>query len=154
MNITKATRQLNIGAGIAMGVLGVIALSSALWLTFKASTPTPVLIPPPAADIPSCKALAPVYGLMEQAAPKLGKDAQGKDVQIPWSADGLHFIQANQNDPKAQLLNVTAFQTRCSMTLDYFCMGVACEKLGGSFMRAVLVPKVPVTIPPPAALTK
>lgn len=146
MNITKATRQLNIGAGVAMAILGVAGLGAAVWLTVKGANPTPVLVPPPAADIPSCKALAPVYGLMEQPAPKLGKDQP-----LPWSPEGLHFVQSNQNDPKAQLLNVTAFQTRCSMTLDYFCMGVACDKLGGSFMRAVFVPKVPVTATMPAA---
>lgn len=140
MSITKATRQINIGAGVTMAVFGMATMGAAIWLTVKGATPTPVLLPSPAADVVSCKSLAPVYGLMEQAAPKLPKD-----VKEPWSAEGLHFIQADQSDPKAQLLNVTAFQTRCAMTLDYFCMGVACEKLGGAFMRAVLVPKVPVS---------
>ncbi len=147
MNITKATRQINIGAGVLMATLGVVALGASVWLLMKGATPTPVLVPPPVSDVATCKALAPVYGLMEQSTPKLPKD-----VKAPWSPDGLHFIQANQNDPKMQLLNITAFQTRCSMSLDYFCMGVACEKVGGSFMRAVFMPKVPVasTGAPPA----
>lgn len=139
MKITKATRSINIGAGIAMAVLGFAAAGAGIWLMAKGSKPVPVVVPTPVPDLAACRALAPQYRLVERPAPKVPAGQKA-----PWAADGIHFIQSDLNDPRLQLLNITAFQTHCGITLDYFCLGDGCLAQSGNFMHAVFLPRVPV----------
>lgn len=140
MKLTKATRNINIGAGIAMAILGFASAGGGLWLLYKGVQPTPVVVPPPVPDLAACRALAPLHRLVERPAPK---PAVGQ--KSPWSAEGIHFIQSDINDPSGQLLNISAFQTRCGLTLEYFCMGEGCQRQSGSFLHAVFLPRVPIT---------
>lgn len=137
MKVFTATRQLNLGAGVLLGILGLVALGITFWVTSRAATAEKIILPPPTVDVAACKAIAPKHGLVEHAPPTLAKG-----IKAPWSPDGIHFVQSRLEDAKEQILNATAFQARCNMEMNYFCMGSACAQQGGNYMRLVLVPKV------------